>query len=457
LGEVVFLLLLKIIPFILFFCILLCKETSTFKNIIKVNMESIENAVKSVKSNSRIFVQGSAATPTLLLKELFKRKNELSNVEIVSITTMGDIEFKKEELGNSFFVNSLFVSKNVRDIVNTEQGDYVPVFLSEIHLLFKNNILPIDVALIHVSPPDKHGFCSLGTSVDIVRSAIKNAKLVIAQVNKQMPRTLGDGLIHKSSIHIMVEVNEPLPEISYANKIDAASLKIGKNCAELIEDGSTLQMGIGAIPDAVLSCLGTHKDLGIHTEMFSDGIIPLVENGVITNKYKAKHRGKIVTSFAIGTKKLYNFIDDNPMVSFLDIDYVNDTNVIRANPKVCAINSAIEIDVTGQVCSDSIGTYQYSGVGGQMDFIRGAALSVGGKPIIALKSTTKEGYSKIVPFLKEGAGVVTTRAHVHYVVTEYGVAYLFGKNLRQRAMSLLQIAHPNFRDNLEMEIIKRFG
>jgi acyl-CoA hydrolase len=457
LGEVVFLLLLKIIPFILFFCILLCKETSTFKNIIKVNMESIENAVKSVKSNSRIFVQGSAATPTLLLKELFKRKNELSNVEIVSITTMGDIEFKKEELGNSFFVNSLFVSKNVRDIVNTEQGDYVPVFLSEIHLLFKNNILPIDVALIHVSPPDKHGFCSLGTSVDIVRSAIKNAKLVIAQVNKQMPRTLGDGLIHKSSIHIMVEVNEPLPEISYANKIDAASLKIGKNCAELIEDGSTLQMGIGAIPDAVLSCLGTHKDLGIHTEMFSDGIIPLVENGVITNKYKAKHRGKIVTSFAIGTKKLYNFIDDNPMVSFLDIDYVNDTNVIRANPKVCAINSAIEIDVTGQVCSDSIGTYQYSGVGGQMDFIRGAALSVGGKPIIALKSTTKEGYSKIVPFLKEGAGVVTTRAHVHYVVTEYGVAYLFGKNLRQRAMSLLQIAHPNFRENLEMEIIKRFG
>ena len=420
-------------------------------------MESIENAVKSVKSNSRIFVQGSAATPTLLLKELFKRKNELSNVEIVSITTMGDIEFKKEELGNSFFVNSLFVSKNVRDIVNTEQGDYVPVFLSEIHLLFKNNILPIDVALIHVSPPDIHGFCSLGTSVDIVRSAIKNAKLVIAQVNKQMPRTLGDGLIHKSSIHIMVEVNEPLPEISYANKIDAASLKIGKNCAELIEDGSTLQMGIGAIPDAVLSCLGTHKDLGIHTEMFSDGIIPLVENGVITNKYKAKHRGKIVTSFAIGTKKLYNFIDDNPLVSFLDIDYVNDTNVIRANPKVCAINSAIEIDVTGQVCSDSIGTYQYSGVGGQMDFIRGAALSVGGKPIIALKSTTKEGYSKIVPFLKEGAGVVTTRAHVHYVVTEYGVAYLFGKNLRQRAMSLLQIAHPNFRENLEMEIIKRFG
>jgi len=420
-------------------------------------MESLENAVKKVNSNSRIFVHGSAATPTLLLKELFKRKNELTNVEIVSITTLGDIEFNRETLGNSFFVNALFVSKNVRDIVNTEQGDYIPVFLSEIHLLFKNNILPIDVALIHVSQPDKHGFCSLGTSVDITNSAIKNATHVIAQVNKQMPRTLGDGLIHINNINTMVEVDEPLPEVSYANKIDETSLQIGRNCAELIEDGSTLQMGIGAIPDAVLSCLKSHKDLGIHTEMFSDGIIPLVENGVITNKYKVKHRGKIVTSFAIGTKKLYNFIDDNPEVSFLDIDYVNDTNVIRANPKVCAINSAIEIDITGQVCSDSIGTYQYSGVGGQMDFIRGAALSVGGKPIIALKSSTKEGYSKIVPFLKHGAGVVTTRAHVHYVVTEYGSAYLFGKNLKQRAMALLNISHPSCRENLEMEIIKRFG
>ena len=419
--------------------------------------QTADSALQNVECGNRVFVQGSAATPTLLLNALFKRKEEINNVELVSITTLGDNIFNQEALGNSFFVNSLFVSKNVRDAVNSERGDYVPVFLSEIHLLFQKNILPIDVALIHVSPPDKHGFCSLGTSVDISRSAIKNAKHVIAQVNTQMPRTHGDGIIHTSEINSIVEVNEPLFEVNYQNKIDETSLIIGKYCAELIEDGSTLQMGIGAIPDSVLSCLHNHKDLGVHTEMFSDGVIDLVEKGIINNKYKVKHRGKIITGFVIGTKKLYDFVDDNPQVAFLDISYVNDTNVIRANPKVVAINSAIEIDITGQVCSDSIGTYQYSGVGGQMDFIRGAALSEGGKPIIALKSTTKEGYSKIVPFLKEGAGVVTTRAHVHYVVTEYGVAYLFGKNLRQRAMALLNIAHPIHREWLEKEIIKRFG
>lgn len=419
--------------------------------------QTADSALQNVQSGNRVFVQGSAATPIVLLNALFNRKEEINNVELVSITTLGDNIFNQEALGNSFFVNSLFVSKNVRDAVNSERGDYVPVFLSEIHLLFQKNILPIDVALIHVSPPDKHGFCSLGTSVDISRSAIKNAKHVIAQVNTQMPRTHGDGIIHMSEINSIVEVNEPLFEVNYQNKIDETSLIIGKYCAELIEDGSTLQMGIGAIPDSVLSCLQNHKDLGVHTEMFSDGVIDLVEKGIINNKYKVKHRGKIITGFVIGTKKLYDFVDDNPQVAFLDISYVNDTNVIRANPKVVAINSAIEIDITGQVCSDSIGIYQYSGVGGQMDFIRGAALSEGGKPIIALKSTTKEGYSKIVPFLKEGAGVVTTRAHVHYVVTEYGVAYLFGKNLRQRAMALLNIAHPIHREWLEKEIIKRFG
>ena len=418
---------------------------------------SAEDAVKIVQSGKRVFIQGSAATPTVLLKALFERKNELSNVELVSVSTLGNINFNKTELGNSFFINSLFVSKNVRDIVNTEQGDYVPVFLSEIHLLFEKGILPLDFAFIHVSPPDKHGFCSLGTSVDITRSAIKNAKLVVAQINKQMPRTHGDGIIHISEINTTIEVDEPLPEVSYQKKVDETSLTIGKYCAELIEDGSTLQIGIGAIPDSVLTCLHNHKDLGVHTEMFSDSVISLVEKGIINNKYKVKHRGKIVTGFVIGTKKIYDFVDDNPQVAFLDISYVNDTSVIRANPKVVAINSAIEIDITGQVCSDSIGTYQYSGVGGQMDFIRGAALSEGGKPIIALKSITKEGYSKIVPYLKEGAGVVTTRAHVHYVVTEYGVAYLFGKNLRQRAMALLKIAHPLHREWLENEIIKRFG
>lgn len=418
---------------------------------------SAEDAVKIVQGGSRIFIQGSAATPTVLLRALFERKNELSNVELVSISTLGNINFNKTELGNSFFINSLFVSKNVRDIVNTEQGDYIPVFLSEIHLLFEKGILPLDFAFIHVSPPDKHGFCSLGTSVDITRSAIKNAKQVVAQINKQMPRTHGDGIIHISEINTAIEVDEPLPEVSYQKKADEASLTIGKYCAELIEDGSTLQMGIGAIPDSVLTCLHNHKDLGVHTEMFSDSVISLVEKGIINNKYKVKHRGKIVTGFVIGTKKIYDFVDDNPEVAFLDISYVNDTSVIRANPKVVAINSAVEIDITRQVCSDSIGTYQYSGVGGQMDFIRGAALSEGGKPIIALKSITKEGNSKIVPYLKEGAGVVTTRAHVHYVVTEYGVAYLFGKNLRQRAMALLKIAHPLHREWLEKEIIKRFG
>lgn len=421
------------------------------------NNISAEDAVKIVQSGNRVFIQGGAATPSVLLKSLLARKNELKEVEFVCITTLGEDLFNFNNIGNSFFVNSLFVSKNTREIINSNRGEYVPIFLSEIPLLFKNNVLPVDVAFIHVSQPDKHGYCSLGTSIDIVRSAMQNAKHVIAQVNKNMPRTHGDGIIHISEINALVEVNESLPEVNYSKKMDEKSLAIGKHIAGLIEDGSTLQMGIGAIPDAVLTCLGNHKDLGIHTEMFSDGIIPLVKNGVITNKYKNNHQGKIVTSFVTGTKKIYDFVDDNPLVSFLDIDYVNDTSVICANPKVVAINSALEIDITGQVCSDSIGTYQYSGVGGQMDFIRGAALSKGGKPIIALKSATKEGFSKIVPFLKQGAGVVTTRAHVHYVVTEYGIAYLFGKNLQQRAVALRDIAHPDNREELDKEIYKRFG
>lgn len=418
---------------------------------------SPEEAVNIVQSGQRVFIQGSAATPTVLLKALFARKAELRDVELVSITLMGEDLFQPEAIGGSFFVNSLFVSSNVREIVNSPYGEYVPVFLSEIPVLFRNDILPVDVALIHVSPPDQHGFCSFGTAVDIVRSAVQNAKHVIAQVNRQMPRTHGDGIIHISEIQSLVTVDEALPEVSYGKKVDEKSLAIGRFCAELIEDGATLQMGIGAIPDAVLSCLTNHKDLGVHTEMFSDGLIPLVESGVITNKYKKKHRGKIVTSFVIGTRKVYDFVDDNPQVAFLDIDYVNDTKVIRSNPKVAAVNSAIEIDLTGQICSDSIGTYQYSGVGGQMDFIRGAALSPGGKPIITLKSSTKEGYSKIVPFLKQGAGVVTSRAHAHYIVTEYGVAYLFGKNLEQRAKALLEIAHPDHREALDREIFERFG
>jgi acyl-CoA hydrolase len=351
----------------------------------------------------------------------------------------------------------LFVSANTREAVNDDRGDYIPVFLSEIPRLFNQHILELDVALVHVSPPDKHGFCSLGVSVDITKSAVRNSKYVIAQVNPQMPRTLGDGVMHVSEFSAIVEVNDELPVVDYKSKITSADIEIGKHCSSIIEDGSTLQMGIGAIPDAVMEQLEGHKDLGVHTEMFSNGVIDLVKKGVITNRFKKKHRQKNVTTFAIGSKELYAFINDHPEFEFLESDYVNDAYIIAKNPKVVAINSAIEIDITGQVCADSIGTYQYSGVGGQMDFIRGANLSVGGKPIIALSSTTNKGESKIVPFLKPGAGVVTTRAHVHYVITEYGIAYLFGKNLKQRAYALIDIAHPSHREALEQEAFARFG
>src|SRR5687768_16314539 len=420
------------------------------------NYQTAESALQSINSNSRVFVHGSAATPLHLLKELFNRRVHLKNVELISISTLGNDVFDKAHFGESFFFNSLFVSQNMREIVNSENGDYIPVFLSEINQLFEKGILPIDVALVHVSPPDKHGFCSLGTSVDIARSAVKHAKHVIAQVNKQMPRTHGDGIIHVNEINTLVEVDEALPEVDYHQKTNIEAENIGKYCAELIEDKSVLQMGIGAIPDAVLSCLHNHRDLGLHTEMFSDGILPLVDKGIITNAFKSKHKGKIVTSFAIGTRKLYDFIDDNPQVVFLDIEYVNDTRVIRSNPKAVSVNSAIEIDLTGQICADSIGTYQYSGVGGQMDFMRGASLSPGGKPIIALPSVTNKGISRIAPFLREGAGVVTTRGHMHWVVTEYGVADLFGKNLKQRAKALIGLAHPDHREALEKAYHQRF-
>ncbi len=424
---------------------------------MKINYVSAAEALKKIESGSRIFVHGSAATPAFLLRALFAQKERLKEVELVSISTLGKDLFTDPSLKNHFFFNSLFVSENVRHIINDDYGEYIPVFLSEIHLLFENNILPLDVALIHVSPPDVHGYCSLGTSVDVARAAVKNAKYVIAQVNKQMPRTHGDGIIHVSQINAMVEVDECLPEVSYLHKVTESTMQIGKYCAELIDDRSTLQMGIGSIPDSVLSCLHNHKDLGIHTEMFSDGVLPLIEKGVITNKYKKKHPDRLVSGFVIGSRKLYDFIDDNPQVRLLDIAYVNNPYVIKQNPKAVAINSAIEIDLTGQVCADSIGTYHYSGVGGQMDFMRGATMSPGGKAIIALPSTSKNGESKIVPYLKKGAGVVTTRAHVHYVVTEFGVAYLFGKNLVQRAKALAAIAHPSHRENLEKEIFERFG
>ena len=417
---------------------------------------TVDEAVKQVHSGNRVFIHGSAATPVYLVKALQARHEELRDVELVSITTFGDLELDNPIYENSFFVNSLFVSANTRGVVNSDHGDYVPVFLSQIPQLFRNNILPIDVALIQVSPPDAHGFCTLGTSVDVALSAVQTAKHVIAQVNPRMPRTHGDGFIHVSKIHSLVFHEDELPEMDYSSKVSSQIEKIGKNVASLIEDGATLQMGIGTIPDQVLKNLTNHKNLGIHTEMLSDGIIPLIEKGVINNSNKKLNVGRSVTGFMLGTRKLYDYVNDNPEVRVMDISYVNDTSIIRKNPKATAINSAIEIDLTGQVCADSIGTYQYSGIGGQMDFMRGASLSEGGKPIIAMPSITSKGESRIVPFLKEGAGVVTTRGHVHWVVTEYGIVNLFGKGLKQRAKELISIAHPSHREELDRSFHERF-
>ncbi|MBX3238603.1 MAG: acetyl-CoA hydrolase/transferase family protein [Chitinophagaceae bacterium] len=421
-----------------------------------VDYVSAREAVQIVKSGNRVFLHGSAATPVHLIEALLNRHDELQDVELVSITNLGALDFNKPEYRKSFFFNSLFVSANTRAVANSEAGDYVPVFLSQIPQLFRRSILPIDVALIQVSPPDKHGFCSLGTSVDIAASAADTAKYIIAQVNSNMPRTGGDGFLHVSKINAFVAHEAALPEVDYASSSTDVSARIGYHVASLIEDGATLQMGIGTIPNEVLKNLEHHKDLGIHTEMFSDGIIPLLEKGVITNENKRIIPGASVTSFLIGTRKLYDFVDNNPSILVMDIAFVNDTSVIRRNPKATAINSAIEVDLTGQVCADSIGTYQYSGIGGQMDFMRGASLSEGGKPIIAMPSTTSKGISRIVPFLKEGAGVVTTRGHIHWVVTEYGIVNLFGKNLKQRAKALISIAHPDHRETLEKAMHKRF-
>ena len=417
---------------------------------------SAAEAVQLIQSNQRVFLHGSAATPVHLIKALLARHAELQNVELVSITTLGDVDFSKPEYSNSFFFNSLFVSGNVRNVANSDHGDYVPVFLSQIPLLFKRNVLPIDVALIQVSPPDRHGFCTLGTSVDIARSAIDTARIIIAQVNPLMPRTHGDGFIHIDKIDVLVEHESALPEVDYSSKVSPAVEQIGKNVASLIEDGATLQLGIGNIPDQVLKNLTGHKNLGIHTEMLSDGVIPLIEKGIINNSCKKLNIGRSVTGFMAGTRKLYDFVNDNPAIRVMAIEYVNDTSIIRQNPKATAINSAIELDLTGQICADSIGTFQYSGIGGQMDFMRGASLSDNGKPIIALPSTTSKGLSRIVPFLKEGAGVVTTRGHVHWVVTEYGITDLFGKNLKQRAKALIELAHPSHRESLDKAVYERF-
>jgi acyl-CoA hydrolase len=417
---------------------------------------SPDEALSIIQPGQRLFLHGSAHTPIGLCQALAAQAPRLKDIEVVCISVYGKLEIDKPEYEGIFHINSMFVSASIRQAINEGRADYIPIFLSEIPELFNQQVMPLDVALVHVSLPDAHGYCSLGVSVDIARSAVNSAKYVIAQVNPNVPRTHGDGMIHVSRFHSMVYSEDPLHEADFAMNPTEEDKKIGQFVAALIDDRSTIQTGIGSIPDAVLKCLHNHKDLGVHTEMFSDGIIALFQNDVITNKYKRIHPNKTVTAFALGTRKLYDYVHDNPGIAFLDIDYVNEASVIKRNPRVVAINSAVEIDITGQVCADSIGTYQYSGVGGQMDFMRGAALSEGGKPIIAIPSRTKKGIPRIVPFLKPGAGVVTTRGHVHYVVTEFGVAYLFGKNFRQRAKALISIAHPDDRESLERACFERF-
>jgi len=411
---------------------------------------SAEEAVKIVKSNDRVYLQAAAAAPTLLANALAARASELRNVEICHLHTEGEARYANPDLVDSFHVNSFFIGANVRHTLKAGNGSYTPVFLSELPHLFRKKVLLLNVAFIHVSPPDIHGYCSLGISVEATVAAIENAKIVVAQVNPQMPRTFGDGIIHVSEIDYLVEVDTPI----YSHNIVPFSKeeeKIGEFVASLIEDKSTLQMGIGSIPNAALSKLTNHKNLGLHTEMFSDGVIDLIESGVINCNYKGVFRGRALATFLIGSKRLYDFVNDNPFIEMKESSIVNDTARIRKNPKMVAINSAIEVDITGQVCADSIGGRMYSGVGGQMDFIRGASLSDGGKAIIALPSITKRGESRIVPYLKQGAGVVTTRSHVQYIITEYGIADLYGKTLSQRAKELVKIAHPNHQENIERE------
>ncbi|MFK7002004.1 acetyl-CoA hydrolase/transferase family protein [Flavobacterium oreochromis] len=407
-------------------------------------------AVKIVKSGDRVYIQAAAAAPSILTKALSERASELKNVEICHLHTEGDAPYADPALAGSFHVNSFFIGANVRHTLKEGNGSYTPVFLSELPNLFRKKVVLLDVVFIHVSPPDKHGYCSLGTSVEATLAAIENAKTVIAQVNPQMPRTFGDGILHETEIDYMVEVNQPI----FSHEVAPISLeeeKIGSYVASLIENKSTLQMGIGSIPNAVLSKLTNHKDLGLHTEMFSDGVIDLIEKDIINCNYKGILQGRALATFLIGSQRLYDFVNDNPFIEMKESSFVNDTARIRKNKRMVAINSAIEVDLTGQVCADSIGMKMYSGVGGQMDFIRGASLSEGGKAIIALPSITKKGESRIVPFLKQGAGVVTTRSHVQYIITENGIADLYGKTLKQRVAEMVKIAHPTHQERIEKE------
>jgi 4-hydroxybutyrate CoA-transferase len=409
---------------------------------------SAAEAVRLVKSGDRVYIHPGAATPEDLARALVARASELRNVEIVHLLTLGYADYVKPGMEESFRHLALFVGPNVREAVNAGRADYMPVFLSEVPELFSSGRIPLDVVLIQVSPPDEHGFCSLGVGVETTKTAAKYAKRIVAEVNPRMPRTLGDCFLHVTKLDAVVEVDRPLFELKPSVPV-VVQTRVGEHVASLIEDGSTLQMGIGGIPDAVLSFLGTKQDLGIHTEMFSDGVMELIQAGVINNERKTLHPGKVVASFLMGTRTLYEFVHNNPIIEMHPTEYVNDPFVIAKNDRMVAINSALQVDLSGQVCADSMGFDIFSGFGGQVDFVRGAARSRGGKPIIALPSTAKDAtLSRIVPALDTGAGVVTTRADVHYVVTEYGIAELYGRNLRQRAEALIDVAHPDFREEL---------
>ena len=427
-----------------------------YNKLYQSRIVTAEEAVRQIKSNQRVFLTGNCSVPQKLLAALVDYAPEVENVEICQALTIGPADYVKPEMAGHLRVNTMFISHNVRDAVHEGRADFTPVLLSEFTLLFKNRILPLDVALIHVSPPDEHGFCSLGIEVGLTKSPAESARIIIAEVNQKMPRCLGDSFIHVSRLNYIVPVDYELPVMLMSESVpDPDTERMAGYIAELIPDGATMQMGIGAIPDAVLKFLFDKRDLGIHTELFSDGVIDLVDAGVLTNARKTLRPGKIVAGFILGSKRLYEWVDDNPLIELHPSEYINDPFVIAQNERQVAINSAIEVDLTGQVCADSIGPKLYSGVGGQLDFVYGASRSKGGIPIIALPSTTTlrngQVISRITTLLKHGAGVVTTRNHVRYVVTEYGVADLYGKTIRQRSQALIQIAHPDFREQLSRE------
>ncbi|HKY79663.1 MAG TPA: acetyl-CoA hydrolase/transferase C-terminal domain-containing protein [Anaerolineales bacterium] len=421
--------------------------TTRLATLYSDKLVSAEEAVQAIRSNTRVYLGGGAGVPQVLERAMVGRAAELQDVEVVSVLTFAGGDYLQAQYAVSFRHRALFVGANAREAVNSGRADYVPVFLSEAPRLFKNGTLPVDVALIQVAPPDAHGWCSYGIEVGVTKPAAESAKHIIAEINPNMPRVLGDAFIHLSHLDQVVEVDYLLPEATGAEPtVDQE--RVGELVAELIPDEATLQLGIGALPNAVLSKLDGKRDLGIHSELFSDGVIEMVEKGVITNEAKSLHPGKIIAGFAFGSQRFYQFMHDNAMIELHPSDYVNDPFIIAQNRKMTAINSAIEVDLSGQVCADSIGGRIYSGIGGQVDFIRGAAHSKGGKAIIALPSTAKTGISRIVPRLKDGAGVVTSRGDIDHVVTEYGVASLHGKSLRERAHELIAVAHPQFREEL---------